>query len=63
MEINMAQSAIDATELSSAQTSAPPYKAVSSEYNFTSLSIFKACVLATVIAAPIWASIAYIVAR
>lgn len=59
----MAQSAIETRKVSSMQNVDMPYKAISTEYNFTSLSKFKACVLAGMIAAPLWISIAYILAR
>ena len=59
----MAQSAIETRNVSSVHHRELPYKAITTEYNFTSLSLFKACLVAALIVAPVWASIAYIVAQ
>ena len=39
------------------------YKAVSAEYNLTSLSTFRACLFTMAVAALVWMSIGYILAR
>lgn len=60
----MAQKAIQARIVSSEQSSVLtenlPYKAIDFEYNLTSLSIFKACRLAGLVAAVVWSSVAFI---
>ena len=64
----MAQTVIEAgtgkpRHLSDEKIKNVPRKAVSSEYNLTSLSIFNTCLLTVVFAALAWISIAYILVR
>ena len=59
----MAQTAIQTRNVSSEQTTIQPYKAIHLELNFTSLSVFKACLMTAAIATMIWASVAYILMR
>ena len=64
----MAQTAVEAEAVTSCTIpSAPPqrlpYKAVSAEYNLTSLSTFRACLFTMAVATLVWMSIVYILAR
>ena len=60
----MAHSAVEAPKVSSlSNTDQVINNTVSEEYNFTSLSIFQACLLVSAIALPIWVAIAFMLAR
>lgn len=64
----MAQTAVEAEAVtpctvSSASPQTLPYKAVSAECNLTSLSTFRACLFTMAVAALVWMSIGYILAR
>ena len=64
----MAQTAVEAEAVtpctvSSASPQTLPYKAVSAEYNLTSLSTFRACLFTMAVAALVWMSIVHILAR
>ena len=59
----MAQTILEARDESVVHPSGSPNRAIQSEFDLTSFSIFTACLMAMVIAAPIWASITYILMR
>lgn len=64
----MAQTAVEAAAVtpctvSSAPPQTLPCKEVSAEYNLTSLSTFRACLFTMAVAALVWMSIVYILAR
>lgn len=59
----MAQTILEARDQSVVQPNGSPNRATQSEFDLTSFSIFNACLMAMVIAAPIWGSIAYILMR
>ena len=59
----MAQTILEARDESVVQPNGSLDRANQSEFDLTSFSIFNACLMAMVIAAPIWASIAYILMR
>ena len=64
----MAQTAVEAEAVTPCTVSSGlpptlPYKAVSAEYNLTSLSTFRACLFTMAVAALVWMSIGYILAR
>ena len=60
----MAYTAVETPKVSSFNTTDRPVNlSISEEYNLTSLSLFKACLLATALALPIWVSIGYLLTR
>ena len=59
----MAQTILEARDQSVVQTDGSPERAIHTEFNLTRFSVFNTCLMALVIAAPIWASITYILMR